>query len=158
MLPGLFPAALRAQREALCRHIPPLLRPDQALMLLAGDFNFVITHTDRWNKVSGLHSGDGDAAEAGRWRRLLPAARLYELHQSDPTHEGPVSFARLDRVYTNQTVADQLDKRVYAAALAGSIISQHRPLAFGQQSKAHKAPLDKPIAEEVLRDERWPLR
>ena len=39
MLPGLFPAALRAQREALCGRIPPLLRPDQALMLLAGDFN-----------------------------------------------------------------------------------------------------------------------
>ena len=44
--PGSFPAAFRAQREALCRRIPPLLRPDQALMLLAGDLNFVITLRD----------------------------------------------------------------------------------------------------------------
>ena len=156
--PGPPPATLRTQREAICRRIPPLLHPDRALMVLAGDFNFVMIEADRWNKQAGLHSGASDAAEAAHWRRVLPATLLYELHQSEPTHEGPFSLARLDRVFTNQTVADQLDKRVFSAALAWTGGSQHRPLAFGRQSTAHKAPLDKPITEEVVRDERWPLR
>jgi hypothetical protein len=64
----------------------------------------------------------------------------------------------LGRIYTNQPEVDQLDKRIYSAALAWPKGSQHRPLAFGRQSKAPKAQLDKPISEEVIRDERWPLR
>ena len=108
--------------------------------------------------MSGLHTGAGDAAEAAHWRRHLPTSRLYELHQEEPTHDGPVSLARLDRIYTNQPVVDQLDKRIYSAALAWPKGSQHRRLAFGRQSKAPKAQLDKPISEEVICDERWPLR
>ena len=150
--------ALRAQREGLCRRIPALLRPDRALMVLAGDFNFVVSPADRWNKVSGVHAGASDAAESEHWRRALPLSALYELYQSEPTHEGPVSLARLDRVYVNQPVADQLDKRVFSVALPWTGCSQHRPLAFGRQSRPPRAPLDKPIAEEVIQDERWPIQ
>ena len=158
LLPEVHPAALRAQREALCRRIPPMLNPNQVLTIVAGDFNFVLTATDRWNKATGVHSGASDAAEAAHWRRMLPSSRLYELHQDEPTHEGGLSLARLDRVYTNQTLADQLDKRVFAAALAWTGISQHRPLAFGRLTKAAKTPLDRPIDEAVIKDQRWPLR
>ena len=57
------------------------------------------------------------ATEAAHWRRTLPTSMLYELLQTEATHEGPISFARLDRVYVNQPLVDQLDRRVYSVAL-----------------------------------------
>ena len=152
------PAALRAQREALAYKIQGLLRPSSSLTLLAGDFNFVTASCDRWNKRTGEHSGQGDQQEAANWLRVLPQSALYELHQDEPTHEGPVTYGRLDRVYVNQSVAEQLDRRVYAAALPWTALSHHRPLAFGRDSKPVRAPLDKPIPEDVVADERWPLQ
>ena len=83
---------------------------------------------------------------------------LYELFQPEPTHEGPPSFAKLDRVYVNQHIADQLDKRIFSSALPWTGLSQHRPLAFGRQTRPLRAPLEKPIQEEVLSDARWPFR
>ena len=119
--PDAPPAALRAQQEALCRRIPPLLRPDSAMAILAGDFNFVTTADGRWSKATGAHTGSSDSQEAAHWKCALPPSSLYELHQPEPTHEGPVSFARLDRVYTNQPVADQLDKRVLRSPCHGRV-------------------------------------
>jgi hypothetical protein len=156
-LPEALPAALRVQREALCRRLPALLRPGRSLSIVAGDFNFVTTVNDRWNKATGEYTGGSDAAEAAHWRRLIPISALYELHQPEPTHEGPLSLAKLDRVFVNQTVADQLDKRVFSVALPWTELSQHRPLAFGRQTRPTRAPLEKPIQEEVLKDVRWPL-
>ncbi len=150
-------AVLRAQREALCRRLPALLRPGRALAIVAGDFNFVTTTRDRWNKASGEYTGGSDTAEAAHWRRMLPQSALYELFQPEPTHEGPLSLAKLDRVYVNQHIADQLDKRIFSSALPWTGLSQHRPLAFGRQTRPLRAPLEKPIQEEVLSDARWPL-
>ncbi len=48
--PDAVPAVLRAQRGALCRRLPALLRPAVALTILAGDFNFVSQPCDRWAK------------------------------------------------------------------------------------------------------------
>ena len=70
-------AVLRAQREALCRRLPALLRPGHALAIVAGDFNFVTTTRDRWNKTSGEYTGGSDTAEAAHWRRMLPQSALY---------------------------------------------------------------------------------
>jgi exonuclease III len=151
------PEMLRAQREALCRRLPAALRPGRALAILAGDFNFVTSVQDRWNKSSGEFTGGNDLAEAAHWRRVLPQALLYELYQPEPTHEGPRSLAKLDRVFTNQSIADQLDKRVFATALPWTELSQHRPLAFGRQTRPTRPPMSKPIQEEILRDARWPM-
>jgi exonuclease III len=156
-LPEPPPAVLRSQREALCRRLPALLRPGRALAIVAGDFNFVTTTRDRWNKASGEYTGGSDTAEAAHWRRMLPQSALYELFQPEPTHEGPLSLAKLDRVYVNQHIADQLDKRIFSSALPWTGLSQHRPLAFGRQTRPLRAPLEKPIQEEVLSDARWPL-
>ncbi len=68
-----------------------------------------------------------------------------------------LSLAKLDRVYVNQPVSDQLDKRVFSAALPWTELSQHRPLAFGRQSRPPRAPLEKPIPEEEVKDARWPF-
>ena len=107
---------------------------------------------------AGEFTGHGDAQEAEHWRRTVPAASLYELVQSEPTHEGSVSFGRLDRVYTNQAVVAQLDKRVFAVPLPWTDLSHHRPVAFGRTSRPIKAGSDKPFPDEVVHDERWPLQ
>ena len=152
------PAILRAQREAMVRRIPPLLRPTEAMTVLGGDFNFVVSNEDRWNKSSGEFTGHHDSGEAAHWRRTVASSLLYELVQLEPTHEGPVSFGRLDRVYTNQPVVSQLDKRVFAVLLPWSDLSQHRPLAFGRTSRPLQALSTKAIPDEVVADERWPLQ
>jgi hypothetical protein len=54
-------------------------------------------------------------------------------------------------------VSDQIDKHIYAAALAGNRWSQHRPVAFGHRSPPRGRPDAKPILEAIARDARRPL-
>lgn len=114
---GAAAGSLRAQREALARRVPALPRPLASLTLLAGDFNFVVADSDRWNKLMGEFSGNADRAEATHWRRTLLATTLYGLLQEKPTHAGPQTLGRLDRAYTNQAVVEQLDRHAFALVL-----------------------------------------
>ncbi|MBM3946426.1 MAG: hypothetical protein FJ315_03360, partial [SAR202 cluster bacterium] len=100
-------------------------------------------------------SGATDAQEAQHWLRCLSPAQLYELHQPFFTHEGPISWARLDRVYVNAPVSDQLDKRVFCSALEWQRDSQHRPVAFGRTSTPSTLPLMRPIPEAIIDDPSW---
>ncbi len=72
---------------------------------------------DRWDKESGTFSGDRDQPEQQHWIRHMGQTGFYELQQPEYTHSGPQSSAKLDRIYTDQYVVDQLDSRVFAAAL-----------------------------------------
>lgn len=122
---------------------PALLRPLESLTLLAGAFNFVVADTDRWNKLTGDFSGHADRAEAAQWRRVLPATTFYELLQENPTRAGPQTLGRLDRVYTNQAVVEQLDRHVFATVLPLTQLSQHRPVTFGRATRRFLAAYDR---------------
>ena len=152
--------SLRQQREELAVSIRSWLRPSAALAIVAGDFNFVPAREDRFHKPTGEFSGGRDAGEAAHWCRLFDGpSLLYEQWQPEATHDGPMSRARLDRVYTNQPVCDQLDRLPFAAALGWCPrLSQHRPLAFGRLSRPPNPPGEAAIPEGVIRSEEWPTR
>jgi hypothetical protein len=107
---------LRAQRKQCCNLLSAALRPETALAIIAGDFNFVMGANDRFNKVNGMYSGSPGMAEAAYWRRLFPQKRFYEPSQEEMTHDGLLSRVRLDRTYVNQPLCDQFDRRIFAAA------------------------------------------
>ena len=136
------------------------MRPRAALSPLAGDFNFAPARGDWLNKDTGISTGDSDAAEARHWRRLFSdEALFYEIWQMDATHDGPKSRLRLDRVYTNQHLCEQLDRLSFATALEWCPrLPRHRPLAFGRPTQPPRPASDAPVPEEVIRAETWPLR
>ena len=121
--------SLRKQREALAREVRSHLRPSQALSVVAGDFNFVTDCRDRFSKESGKFSGGSDAAEAVAWKRLFgDGSLLHEIWQEHATHDGPRSRGRLDRVYINQCVSEQLDRTIFVALWHG--VRSFRSTAF----------------------------
>lgn len=150
------PPTLRAQRMELIRQIRGALAPTDCLTILAGDFNFVPTVQDRLNLQTGEFTGGKDAAEQQLWTQLLPPHALHELHQPQHTYAGPLATSRLDRVYVNQHVVEQLDRQVFAIPLEFNRFSQHRPLSFGRLCRSPDSARPLPLAVEVIRDERWP--
>ena len=151
--------SLRSQREALARRIRAWLHPDR-LTVVAGDFNFVQEREDRWSKAEADFSGDRDLAEAQHWRDCFAGdSRLREIWQPAATHDGPISRARLDRVYSTGHVADQLDRMVGATVLEWrQDLSHHRPLAFSRIAPPRKESGDRPIPENVIRNPVWAPR
>ncbi len=127
--------ALRQQRQQLVVGIRRLLDPEVALTVLAGDFNFVTCLRDRLNLQNGQYTGDRDAAEQNHWNRLLPQPLLHEWFQDEHTYKSSLASSRIDRVFANSSVADQLDKRLFVVVLPSSALSLHRPLAFGRVTK-----------------------
>ena len=151
-------SSLRAQRGALTDKVREYLKQSSALILFGADFNFVVHDRDRWNHSIGCFVGSRDAVEARGWEVALPQDRLYELYQPSHTHSGPFSTSRIDRVYTNQHLSNQLDRTVFAAVLEDTGLSQHRPVAFGRWARLPREDRNRPISEDIVQDERWPLR
>ena len=122
-----------------------------ALSILTGDFNFFLGKTDRWTKSSGEWSGHKDHSEATLFKHHFqaPGAELLmELEQEEFTFDGNAFQSRLDRVYVNHSVADQLDR--WHVCIAMPYIrecSDHRPVAFARTSptdqhyRPHRFPL-----------------
>ena len=148
--------SLRRQRQLLSGKIKDALK-DDILTILAADFNFVTSNEDRLSTTTGGFTGGGDAAEYQHWCSLLPPSRLHEFHQPELTHTGPISTARLDRMYCSQHMVEQLDRRLYSTALQWTSLSQHRPIAFGRVAARSRQLSGAPISEETIADPRWPV-
>ena len=89
--------------------------------------------------------------------QLLPQERLHELYQPQHTYADAAATSRIDRVYTNQHVVEQLDRHIFVAPLEFTRLSQHRPLAFGRVGRLPGAKRVQNIAAEIINDERWPM-
>ena len=110
-----------------------------ALSTIGGDFNFVTSNEDRYTKATMSWSGHKDAAEQKDWEdRLEKPHGLHELHQPMATHNSGVARSRLDRLYTNHHVAEQLDSRFGCSCLDWCPQhSHHRPVVFFQTEVSH---------------------
>ena len=111
--------------------------PSEAFTIVAGDFNYVANSADRFCKVTCEWTGDRDAAEQEEWNQVVGAPwGLNELEQSDFTHDCASSRSRIDRVYTNHHLAEQLDSRFACAALEWRTrLSAHRCLSFYRRAR-----------------------
>ncbi len=140
------------KRRATCRRLVPtrleyirllrrLLDSSDALLVFAGGLNFAAAEQDRINLQNGELTGGRDATEQRFGAQLLPQERLCELYQ---TYAGAAVTSRIDRLYTNQHLAEQLDRHIFVAPLEFSRLSQHRPLAFGRVCRLPGATLAQP--------------
>ncbi len=82
---------------------------------------------------------------------------MHELYQPEFTHFGPQTLACVDRVCCSHHGVGQLDRFMHAVVFEEADPSQHRALAFGRTSRAHRDPRTATISEEVTQDPRWPL-
>ena len=110
---------------------PPLLLK-LTLPILMGGFNYVAHRRDRFSKPDGNAPDSHEATEESHFCRVLgDPFGFCELHQEEFTHDSALGRSRLDRVYSNHYLTDQLDRRIGCAALSWvPWLSAHRPVAF----------------------------
>ena len=124
-----------------------------------GDFNYVAHKRDRFSKVDANWSDNEDATEERRFCRILrDPFGFCELEQEEYTHDSARGRSRLDRIYSNHHLTDQLDRRIGCAALAWvRQLSAHRPVAFFRQHSAH-GNVDNRVPAAPMKDPRWSQR
>ena len=153
--------SLKRQRQELRASIARRLSPrSEALTVLAGDFNTVVDDQGRWSSDSNSYSGARDRCEEDDWHNTVEVPfGLFELEQDEFTFEGASGRSRLDRIYTNHYVADQLDRKFGAAALEWvPRLSSHRAIAFARSNKVKDDPENRPIPDHIVLDPKWALR
>ena len=102
---------------------------------MAGDWNFVVNKDDRWSKQNGSWTGGTDAAEAREFANNFCRPRNFtEWLQPVLTHECGKARSKLDRVYSNHSISDQLDRAYGCVALPKVPCSAHRPVAFSRKA------------------------
>ena len=147
----------RDLRQLLARRCSPA---SEVLTVLGGDFNWVVQHRDRWSKQAGAFSGHRDAAEERHWSAAVAVPlRLTELLQPMATHENAGARSRIDRVYTNMAVSEQLDRNIACSVLEWvPQLSAHRAVAFSRVAPTRPDFRDRPVPLEVSRHKEWPAR
>ena len=135
--------------------------PHGALSIIGGDFNYVTGNRERWTLAKGdWSSTDNSADQKDFLEKMGPHSGMHELHQEHVTHRSGLAQSRLDRVYTNQHTAEQLDCSLGCAALEWDTeISHHRPVIFFRKRRS-KEDKDRPapIPTGPIQDPRWPER
>ena len=122
-----------------------------------GHWNFVMNTEDRVCCRSIATTGQSDNTIARLFQQLLNKCQLHELEQPACTHENTTAHSKIDRIYMNHHVADQLDRHFSAYVLRRTRSSAHRPLLFSRRSKAtdSETPIRKFFATYILRHEHW---
>ena len=136
----------REERRRMYENIGAKIAPaDTTLTIIMGDFNFVTEEKDRWSTDSGTWSGKKDELDAGHWDQHVNSPnKLHDMYQPEPTcttteantedHQALV-LSRIDRVYHNHHITDQLDHNFAITALPFNEDSAHRPLTFSKSGR-----------------------
>ena len=150
----------RAERDAIIRALLPTLRPQtEALTLLLGDWNFTADPTDRFCRGTAEWTGAVDSEEASAFALTLKPHHFHELHQDEFTHSSERGESRLDRVYSNHHLMDQLDRDWGCAALAwAKPMSDHRPISMFRRARPSGMDGDKPLDPSVFKLPEWKPR
>ena len=129
------------------------------MTVLAGDFNFVTKDSDRFCKTTGEWTGARDDWEQDDW--LLTVATpwsLNELEQEQATHDCATTRSRIDRVYTNHHVSEQLYSRFTCTPLDWcQQLSDHRCLSSGKKTCGENRPTTTRITPSIAQNPEFPL-
>ena len=157
-----LPTGADGQRERarIMRIIGDHIAPQQrVLSLIVGDFNFVSHTSDRWNKEEGKWSGDGDKKDRDTIAEaLLAPHHFHEVYQPAFTCEVARARSRIDRIYSNHYVADQLDRHYSCTVRLWTRLSAHRPLSFARISPKRAPSIPPPIPIGPLTHPDWGRR
>ena len=147
-------------RQNSIKRISKAVRPkDKVLSIIAGDFNFVEYAEDRWNLNAGEFSGgnnnnDNDAKVFEE--ALRDTSGFYEWEQPHFTCEAGGARSRIDRMYTNQHIAYQLDHICNCSVLEWDIdLSRHRAISFSRRSPAPRCQDDRPLNPRAFNRKGW---
>ncbi len=104
-------------------------------------------------------SGERDIREHLDWQaKLGDKHSFHEIYQPMATHDSGLARSRLDRIYSNQHVSDQLDAKYGCAALDWvQHLSHHRPVTFFR-FKEKKSDRKMDIKEDIIKKEEWGFR
>jgi len=132
---------------------------EKVLSVFAGDFNFVECAEDRWNLNAGEFSGannnnDNDTKVFKKF--LRDKAGFYEWDQPHFTCEAGGARSRIDRMYTNQHIAYQLDRVCSCSVLEWDLdLSRHRAISFARRSPSPRCRDDKPLDARLFKQKGW---
>ena len=146
-------------RSDALRKIAASIRPqNEALTLMTGDFNYVSCKMDRWSKGEGCWTGARDEGQQANFEELLMGpCGFHEMHQFQFTHDNASARSRLDRVYSNHHVVDQLDRQYACSALLWTRLSAHRPISFSRKKPSRASTLPR-LPTTPLNHPEWPQR
>ena len=141
-------------RRILARAILPA---HEVLSVIGGDFNWVTRAEDRVALANATASGQRDTSEERQWQAWISNLfQFAELFQVEMTHASASARSRLDRIYTNQHTAEQLDRRIQCAALEWpQDLSAHRAV-IASRSAPQPVRTDRPIPDHVIHLKDWP--
>lgn len=129
-----------------------LASQDARLSLVMGDFNFVSSREDRVNTTNGQRTGSGDLTgkdwfEETSWR----PNGFHELRQPHFTHQNGLARSRLDRVYSNHFLPDQLDRYYSCYTLPmPPHLSAHVAIAFERRRPRDVGPKSDVISNATV--------
>ena len=123
------------KQQAICKIHDSISPNDNVLSILMGDWNFVMNNEDRLCLRTMEFTGNSDRPLARNFQLLLDTHQLHELEQLAYTHENTTAQSKIDRIYINHHIADQLDRQFSASALPRTRLSTHRPITFARRSK-----------------------
>ena len=158
-LDGTMPSSNLGLRMTMRRAVARAILPSHAVLtILAGDFNWVTRPEDRITLNDATLSGQRDASEERHWLTcIMKPFHFMELSQGEMTHNSASARSRLDRIYTNQHTADQLDRRIQCAALEWvPQLSAHRAVTASRCSPQQSDPDTRPIPAHVIQHRDWP--
>lgn len=129
------------------------------LSVMVGDFNFVTSSRDRFNKDAASWIGHGDEEKQAQFiAGFEEGFGMYELAQEHCTHEDAFARSRLDRFHTNQHLTEQLDRYYLCTALEWvKGLSAHRPISFARRRTGLQVAA-KPLPTTPMNDSRWAVR
>lgn len=83
---------------------------------------------------------------------------FHELQQPQFTYESKVVRSRIDRIYANNYIADQLDRHYACTALPWTPLSSHRPVSFSRCKPTHKHNNPSTLPQAPLQHRDWARR
>eukprot|EP00973_Karenia_brevis_P019279 2643783-Karenia_brevis.AAC.1 len=145
--------ATEGRIESIERMSSNIACKSEVTSLVFGDFNFTEHKLDRFQKNAGQWSGHNNRGETLAWNRSMVLKHGFaEWEQDQMTCETGVVLSRIDRVYCNQHVAEQLDRQLVCTTLPPSMgLSAHRPLHFAKlQPQSRDAQILRPLPASAI--------
>ena len=152
-----FPA-LRAHLRS--RLADQFASANEVLSIVGGDFDYVTTEDERVSLGTATASGRKDCQEEAHFQQVLGRPfGLHDMYQPESTHASSSSRSRLDRIYVNYHVIDQLDRHIRCAPREWRPdLSAHRAVTFCRAAPAPKSGMDKPLTLNSIHHEDFQRR
>ncbi|CAK0851772.1 unnamed protein product [Prorocentrum cordatum] len=155
-----LPTGTRAisERIAMLQRLGLHLQDRQKVpAIIAGVFNYVVAERHCVNKDAGAFRGDGDLLDESAFQEK-PAMQhgLQDMYQAHFTCDSSQARPRIDRIYTNMHLVDQLHRHCSSAALQWcENLSCHRHLAFSRRRSARRSGSTIPLPTAPMDDPDW---